>query len=940
MDNKRFLERTAEIILSLNRQELTRTLIVFPNKRPEIFLKKYIKEKIQDTGFWFPDIRSIDELITELSPLAPQNPLLTWFELYEIYKKLESNGALQPDEFINFAPVMLADFNDADLAMADVNELFTFLSKAKALERWHPDGSSLTDFEKKYIDFYRKLLHYYQKLKEVLAGKGMGTKGMLYRNVAETIDTNNNLPWNRMIFAGFNALTRAEEKLITELRKKLAVTLLWDADEYYIRPGKHNLPWQEAGLNLKNNFKTFKLNNPQWIGNNLIEDEKKITVVAAPGRISQVKFAGQLLDEWNRQTDRSPSDTAVVLSDESLLIPLLTSLPRGTASYNVTMGYPLSLSNLSQMFSLWTELLVRHEQRKNKTFNTAMVISLLQNQAVRLVAVDPEEIVSKIVAYNTAFLTVSNLESCFGEKNSHLFFVLFKPGGEAVSVFNHLMLFINFFKETIDSKSEDDPSFAGLHPVVRQEVAAMLPVLKKLNTIIGVNKPLVNLKVFQRLLNRLTGSSEISLKGEPLDGVQIMGMLETRLLDFKRLVILSANEGHLPKNNNTESFIPFDIRREYNLPLPDDKHAISAYYFFRLLQHPREVVLVYNSEVGNLGSGEKSRFLFQLETEARQANNKLQIEELFLKLNPDNQSGTVTITIPKTETALNKLNEIGASGFSPSALNKFTECPLKYYFSYILKLTPPKELRSNIEADLFGTIVHDILQKIYEPDLNKPINPDRLSGRLEHLGNYLKASLKSNFATGDTGHGKNLLIVQIIEKYIRRFVNADINSLRKEPRILKAVESELKYPVTLSDGKQVLIKGTIDRVDEKDDEIRVSDYKTGSVTKSDVNFKAWENLLTESGYSKAFQTLLYGWLYKQNHPQIKNIIVGLFSLRNYSSGFIVPVFPDDTSEEWIDDFEPVMVDLLEQLFDPEQPFTQTTETKNCKYCDFKGICNR
>ncbi len=934
MENKKFLEKTAELILSRSPGELQDTLVIFPNKRPEIFLKKYLTEKITGSTRWIPEMSSIDEFIIELSPVTPQDSLLTWFELYEIHKKLEGNHAQPPDEFINYAPVMLSDFNDADLALADVKELFTFLSKAKALERWHPDGTQLTDFEKNYLGFYKKLLMYYETLKKNLLNKGMGTKGMVYRTVAENISNQNNLPWKHLIFAGFNALTPAEEKLITELRKKLPVTLLWDADEYYIHPKKHDLPWQEAGLNLKKNFKSFKINNPQWIENLLTESNKKITMVAAPGQISQVKFAGQLIQNWSaRENIIEPVETAIVLSDENLLIPLLTSLPHNKLTYNVTMGYPLALSSIAQLFFLWVELLVRQEERKNKTFNTALVLSLLQNPAIKPVLTEQDKIISGVSSTNSAFINTTVLKDCFGKENELIFSVLFNSDNKAVSVFNRLIDFLNLYKQKTENNSTG-------YKMLNQETATMLPVLKKLSTIVNGNKSYFNLKVFQRVLNRLVSNSEISLKGEPLDGIQIMGMLETRLLDFKRLIILSANEGHLPKNSISESFISLDIRREFNLPLPDDKHAISAYHFFRLLQRTEEVVLIYNSEVGNLGAGEKSRFLYQLEIEAKRANPNLQIEQLFLKINPDNQPETITISIPKTGTALKTLDQIAQSGFSPSALNQFIECSLKYYFSYILKLKPPKQLTSTIEADVFGTIVHDILQTVYQPDLNKKIDPDRLKNELENLDTYINNSLKSNYATGDIKHGKNLLIVQIIKKYLQRFIKTDIENLKKEPRILRGTELELKHPVTLRDNKQVLIKGTIDRVDEKNEEIRISDYKTGSVKKSNVSFKTWENLLNKPEYSKAFQTLLYGWLYKQNYPGQNNIEVGLFSLRNLSEGFITPTLPDNTTDEWTVDFEKIVTGLLEQLFNPAIPFQQTTDDKNCQYCDFKGICNR
>ena len=942
MSNKKFLEKVAEVIISRSKDELRETVVVFPNKRPELFLKKYLGEKT-NAGFWMPDIRSIDEFITELSPITPQDSMITWFELYEIHKKLEGDKARQPDEFISRASIMLNDFNDADLALTNIQELFTFLSKAKALERWHPDGSQLTEFEKSYIEFYQKLGHYYKQLKELLAEKDMGTKGMVYRNVAENIDKQEKLPWKHFIFAGFNALTAAEEKLIGTLRKNYPLTLLWDADEYYIYPKKHNLPWQEAGMPLKKLFKNLKIDNPQWVEKDLIEGRKKITFVAAPKQISQVKFVGQLMEQWNKEgATSSPTDTAIVLSDEKLLIPLLTSLSSGSLTYNVTMGFPLSLSQLAQLLTLWVELLVRQNQRNDKVFNTAITLSMLQNTVLRMLLNEPDATIARVKSLGSAFINTNGLKSCFPQEDSTIFSILFETNPTATALFNNMMLLLNLYKEDIDNhdKINNNNTLYNSNPMLRQQVASMMIALKKLSTILNNNKSFFNLKVFQQLFSKIIAGSEISLKGEPLNGVQIMGMLETRLLNFKKLIILSANEGHLPKTGSTESFIPFDIRSEYNLPLPDDKNAIFAYHFFRLLQQAEEVMLIYNSEVSDLGGGEKSRYLLQLEIEAAKANPNLILKELFLKVKPNHQPEAVSISIPKSEDTLLRFEEIGKKGFSPSALNQYISCPLKFYFSRILKLNPPNELRTTIEADVFGTIVHDVLEKIYVPDLNKTISTERLTKELKNLNFYLQESLKTNYKGSTIDYGKNLLITNVMLKYIKRFIQKDIENIRKEPRILLGTEQEIAYPLNLSNGKQILIKGFIDRIDRFGDEIRISDYKTGGVKKSDVNFKEWENLLSESKFSKAFQTLLYGWLFKKANPDKGPVKVGLFSLRNISEGYISPAIIKENPEAWHTDFEKILVQLLETIIDPEVPFVQTSDVNNCQYCDFKDVCNR
>ena len=939
MDNKKFLEKVAEVLLNRSEDDLLETVVVFPNKRPEIFLKKYLKEQTT-RPLWMPDVRSIDELITELSPLTVQDSMVSWFELFEIHKEIEGENARHPDEFINWAPIMLRDFNDADMALVNVKELFSFLSKAKALERWHPDGTSLTDFEKAYLDFYNKLFQYYDRLKKSLAERGLGTKGMVYRKVAESVEKERVIPWKQFIFAGFNALTKAEEKLIRNLKRSFPVTLLWDVDEYYIYPKKHNLPWQEAGLPLHRIFKNLKIDRPEWIENNLVESEKDITLVAAPKQVSEVKFTGQLLAQWtSSESTDSPVDTAIVLADEKLLIPLLTSLPKGETTYNVTMGYPLTMGSLSQFLTLWIDLLVRQNEQTNRTYATALVLSMLQNSSLQFLLHAPEAAISKIKSFNREFLSRDKVLSCFKEEDSAVADTLFQRETNAMLIFERIMKLLLQLKSRVDVAVDRGERFAK-DTIIEQQLSSLLVVMKKLFTVVSGNENYFSLKVFQKVFTRLVAGSEISLKGEPLNGIQVMGMLETRLLDFKRVIILSANEGMLPKNSSADSFVPFDIRKEFALPLPDEENAIFAYHFFRLLQRAEEVVMVYNSEEGNFGSGEKSRFLFQLEIEAVKANPNLHLHHHFLKIEPGNHPDENNISIPKSETVLKKLDHLRAKGLSPSALNQYIKCPLQFYFSRILKLKVSDGVKSNLEANVFGTVVHEVLEEVYKPFIDKPIDTKQLAKTLVTLDYRISESLKKNYPSGDVTHGKNLLTIKVLKRYLERFLQQEIQNLQKEPRILVAVEKELQQRLVLPDGKEVIIKGIIDRIDRVGLQLRISDYKTGTVKKSEVNFKEWDQLLSESKYSKAFQTLTYGWLFQKNFPQTKQLQLGLFSLRNLSDGFIEPGMQADNPEDWLAYFEIVLTALLTEIFDRDNNFIQTPDSSNCEWCDFKTICNK
>jgi len=419
-------------------------------------------------------------------------------------------------------------------------------------------------------------------------------------------------------------------------------------------------------------------------------------------------------------------------------------------------------------------------------------------------------------------------------------------------------------------------------------------------------------------------------------------MLETRNLDFKNIVLLSANDGILPKTSSLESFIPFDIRSAYGLPLPKDKSDIYAYHFYRMLQRARNMIVVYNSEPGDLGGGEKSRFILQIEKELSPAGKNLKIFNKTLSIPFNVSNKEEGINIPKTDEILNLIRKKLKDGISPTSLSVYISCGLKFYFRYVLGLKAPDSIDESIEADVFGTVVHRVLQDIYEGSKGKYIEIDFLKTQLKRIDDLLLKWFAEKYPGGDIRSGKNLLILKVAGKYVRRFINRENDELKRQRRYLIATEEELLHKLDIG-GETIFLKGTIDRSDRINGQgiVRIIDYKTGAVEQKDLNLKEWDMLITEPKMAKAFQVLFYAYLFARTYKVIREIDAGIYSLRKLSQGFISLKLPDSVNLfESFSRFEEQLSSLIRNMLDPAETLHQTDDTDQCKWCDYKDICNR
>ncbi|MDP2724104.1 MAG: PD-(D/E)XK nuclease family protein [Bacteroidales bacterium] len=950
----KFLERVAQKIISL-KEASAETAVIVPNKRSALFLKDIIKHELNQ-HFWLPEFFSSDSFFQRATGFTNADPFKLALDLYFIHQKIAGKSQRSLEDFLAWSPVMISDFNDVDLNLADAEKLFHHLSANKAIQEWNLDGSPLTEMQLNYLNFYRSLWDYYQQLRSGLLEKKLGYPGLIYRYLAENFDElKNNWSWKHFVVAGMNALSPAETALFKKLNESFDVTFIWDVDSYYYSPSAQPAANPDPGRFIQHFINQLHLPKPEVIDNLLTTDQKTIDVVGIQGEIAQTKFAGEWIKNQieSIQTEEITlfedelKKIAIVLTDEELLVPLLNTLPPvfdrngDEKKYNITMGYPLKNSPYELLLQQWIKLLNQPDQNQEEILSLHLV-DFIQNCVVQSVLnhQQPGFTANLIHTLNT-----DNLNSITHSEFQNLF------GGTSAKAVDQLRGLISRCSG-IEFMNKYHVLLTEYHAILRVQKPAssleqhqLLQAIRVSNTLkrrIELHREAVSLKAAHKVLLQFIRSTQVHLSGQPLEGIQVMGLLETRNLDFEKILVLSANEGTLPANSQSESFIPFDIRHQFNLPLPHDSQDVTSYHFYRLLQRTKKATFVYNSGKSGLGSNEVSRFLLQVENELVPLNPQITFKSHQLSLPVTTEHHHHSIEVKKSEDVMNKLFEVAAKGLSPSALSSFIQCPLRFYFRYILKIYPPETVEQSMESNTFGTIVHGVLEQIYLPLVNKPIDPATLRLRLSDINRLIEDEYRKLYKGKSPLRGKNLLMMQVTKKMIRQTILNDCILLETEPRLLLGVEQTLSTTVDTAPG-QVRLEGKIDRIDmtQSSGEVRIIDYKTGSVTPNDLKIKEIELLTNSPDFPKAFQLMQYALMYSDAHPG-KPVTAGNISLRNHTQGFISPQFPDtfSSSMEALVEFKTNLIQLIENMLDKNQSFCQTENKDLCTFCDYKQICNR
>lgn len=944
-----FLKTFAKDLWTRHQPDLGNICVVLPNRRGALFFKEYLAEAAGKTIF-SPEIYSTEDFIYKLSGLQIIDNTELLFELYAVYAETMQGEADSFELFSKWGPSLIADFHEIDRYLVDARQLFINLTSIREIENWSLNSTDLSPFQLNYIQFWESLGSYYHRLRARFESQHKAWQGLAYRYVAENIERlAGNHPWKKICFAGFNALNTAEEKIFSELLRSGMAEICWDADDYYL-----NDPGQEAGKFLRRYKHLFHADENlfRWKGNDLLTDKKIIHVVGAARNITQAKHAGTLLRELYHQ-NKSLRSTALVLADENLLFPVLNSIPEEIAEINVTMGYPLKNTAMASLFQSLFRLHTTAEKfskgRKGEVrFYHNDLQTLLRHPYIRQAFSEsnlPGELCQYLLKNNILFIGLRQLEKFSTQTEGGAWEKLrglLVPWKTPEDGFEALHFLVNILRNTFQAQSSK--GLNSHHTSVETELLFQFHTLLNRLHLLCKTYPFVSeLKTLQTLFDQVSNSTTIPFYGEPLSGLQVMGMLETRTLDFENILLLSANENILPSGKIQNSFIPHDLKRLFGLPMYSDKDAVFAYHFYRLLQRAKNVYLLYNTESDKFGDGEKSRYITQLVNELAKRNPGLQITESLLELHYE-KNAEEEIFVPKEDTVIQKMKLLAEKGFSPTLLNTFRKCTLKFYLHYIAGIQETEEVKEEIGADTMGSSIHEMLELLYAPFVGKSISASDIPAMREGLETKLKSVFANYFPLEMLESGKNLLTFRISLKFINLFLDQEEKRLQEQgPLLLEELEKELQATLSFPEFT-INIKGKADRIERLGKEIRIIDYKTGKTEDNEIRINDWNLLLTDSRLDKGFQLLCYAWLYHKQFPteghQLKS---GIITFRQLKAGLKAVTGPgkvDNLDTHVLQGFEDVLHTLVSEIFNPATPFTRTADIKTCEFCGFKTFCNR
>lgn len=966
---KPFLETLAEYIAQTHGLGKKRLAIILPNRRAGLFLRRYLG-KATTVPIWAPDILAIEDFIHLKSGYTIPDQVSLLFNLYKAYEKAEGKDARTFDEFMPWGNMLLADFDEIDRYLVNARDVFEYLSEAKAIENWNLPGQELTITEKQYIRFYNSFAGIYEAFTTLLTSQHLAYHGLACRLLAESITDVSFDEWDHVIFAGFNALSASEKHLIDFLLKSGKAEIHWDADEYYM-----NTEVQEAGKFLRSYRKSGKFGEMQWVFKDFATGAKNIEVIGVAQQIGQAKVAGEILTGLLSEFNAAASETAVVLVDENLLMPVLNSIPEIYSELNVTMGYPLRYTPLASLMEAIINLAVNTAKytavsSDNKIivrFYHRDVIEVLIHPQIRQLAEnkqvgwDKKELKSLPAR---SFLSVADARELFTAIFKELAVALDPFFDEkAVTSSKLLLVLSNVIIVLRDAAigSKTNAQQTGGTSLDLEYLFQFALIINRLRLLLAEMQLEPGIAIMQSIIKQMVVASTVPFYGEPLKGLQVMGMLETRTVDFKNIIMVSVNEGMLPGSKASNSFLPADIRNNFGLPGYQDKNAIFAYHFYRLLQRSANAWLIYNTEPDEMGGGEKSRFIAQLLHELPIYNPLVKIDHRTAEIPLAKPSVNFNISIEKSEAILQRLAERAIDplrGFSPSRLNIFLTCTLQFYFSEILGIKEPDEVDDTMDAMQLGTVVHKVLEQLFKPYIGQDIDLGYYKEMKSKAEGQLEQTFKDIMPDYDFSMGKNALLVQVAKRLVLNYLTTEFDfatAQAKDNRKIQILALEHKMHAEIyiygSAGdavpRKIYLNGTADRIDTIGDIIRIIDYKTGSVKENSLILASTGTLLEGKKQGISFQLLMYAFLFSVNKNDLniadgQAMESGIASLRSFNQG-LLKVTVGGRSQLMKDDLQAmkeVLQTILLRLFNKDEPFAQTEDLESCKYCTFKSICNR
>lgn len=954
-----FLKQVAHDLYNKTEGNFTKVAIVFPNKRASLFFNEYLAQE-SDRPIWSPTYVSISELFRQSSDLSIADPIKLVCDLYKVFQK--ATGSKETlDDFYFWGEMLIADFDDADKNMADTHALFSNLKdlnelmdnydfleegQKEALSQFFHNFSinQVTELKQRFISMWNVLGDIYTEYKALLESQSIAYEGMLYRQVIEQLDVEA-LPYNKYIFVGFNVLNKVEHTLFKKLNEAGKAMFYWDYDTFYLNKTPH-----EAGEFIRRNLRDFPSELPASFFDNL-NQPKEVTFIESPTENGQVRY----LPQWIRENLTSQEkETAVVLCNEALLQPVLHALPDNVKHINITMGFPLSQTPAYSFVNALMELHTSGYNPNNGRYLFAEVISVLKHPYTRQLSPEAEKLEQTLTRDNRFYPLPSEL------KQDNVLELLFTPRRNNLDLCSMLS---EALKEVAVIYQQQAASHSdAFDQLYRESLFKTYTLVNRFHTLIESKELNVQAGTFQRLLTRVMSSSSIPFHGEPAIGMQVMGVLETRNLDFRHLIMLSVNEGQLPKAGGDSSFIPYNLRKAFGMTTIDHKIAVYAYYFYHLMQRAEKVTLVYNTATDGINRGELSRFMLQFLIEWGYPVLRKQLEAA------QSPQDSTPIIIEKTPDVMERMKSVfdirnnPKALISPSALNCYLDCPLKFYYKYVALLSAPDEVTADIDSAKFGSIFHYAAEHIYK-DLTahgKLISKENLETLLKdevRLQTYVDNGFKELFFNLPQNeqpeyNGIQLINSAVIVKYIQQLLRNDLRYapftfVGSEQRIFENIE------ICTSTGDiQSRIGGIIDRIDSKGESLRIVDYKTGGDADTPANVQSLF-IPDKKRSNYVFQTFLYASIVcKKLREKNDNRLVApaLLYIHRAASENYSPVIqmgeprkpkePVDNFAQHEGDFRENLKTLLEDIFNPDISFTQTEIEDKCAYCDFRALCKK
>lgn len=1028
-----FLKTAAEYIFKKHPlRDLSGLCVVLPTRRATFFFKRELAQ-LSDTPFLAPDVLAVDDFVMQLCGLQQIDNIGLLFELYDVFKDLDPN--VKFDRFTPWASTLLQDFDKIDQYLAPPKAVFSWVSAAKAIERWQPGEGWIAQPDsatEKYFKLFENLTPVYTSLQDRLLARRMAYRGMAYRYLAEnTFELLLAEPKHTFYyFAGFNALSASEEEIIAKLIKAKRAETLWDTDTYYMETNRHF----EAGNLLrryKNDIRFGSERDWKWQFDNLQASEKNIQIIGVPNISMQAKVAGHIYQQWQMSkgegTEGKGQDgeddkkvplvgeveaegrgergfvqgkgdekvtnlTAIVLGDENLLMPVMYSLDESVTDFNVTMGVSLKNSMLFTLIDAIFELQRNMVEFRSKSGET-LRIPKFNHRHIEKVLNHPFIRRYELIYYESSFTPKNEVNQSNSSSTNPIRATL-----KAISKEGKVFLSDQEIKdlgggeplfEVLFTRWNNDPRKAvsqfyelinRLRVVYRENKDAIeteylylfYTLLKRLEVIVNERKEIVTLKTFRNFLYELIRQTKIPFSGEPIADLQIMGMLETRCLDFERVIIMSVNEGILPSGKKQNSLIPFEACVEFGLPTHSDQDTVMSYHFFRLLQRASEIVLIHTQPAGEGQKNEKSRFLLQIEHELAKTNKHIKLSKPSVKFKSETneQIEEVELVIAKNESIQDFLRkDLSEKGIYATHINQFITCSLQYYFKRVAGIAEEEDVEETLGADGFGNWIHATLERIdieYASQTHL-LTSDNISQIIKELSERLQADFVEKFPGQILDEGSNFLLYQIAQNLLKSFFENQLSTEGLLPMEVLGTEKMIKQAVELQANGQVvtaLIAGKIDRIERLDRNLlRVVDYKTGKVEQKDLTIKSEnieENLLTNAD-NKKWDKVRQLWLYKylvlkkmlgtdglllggqRLRADENKVVAGIYSFRNIAEGFLtnnMEFEQGESAEHFIAQSEAYLSQFVSRLLDPTEPFRRTDDLEKCQYCDYRGICGR